>query len=255
MTETITKRRSDAPEGMFALEVAGLRWLADAGPDAVPVVAVVEHDQHHLILTKISRAQPDQKAAEEFGRRLVLTHDSGAPAWGSPPAGHDGPDAWIGALDQRNVIEETWGLMYAEHRVRHPARIAHERGVLDSDDLAEVERFADRLAEGAFDDDTSPARIHGDLWSGNVIPARNGFTLIDPAAHGGHRITDLAMLELFGHPYLETTFAAYEEASAQLPDQWRDLIPLHQVHPLLVHTALFGGSYAHQAMTAIRRHG
>jgi hypothetical protein len=42
-------------------------------------------------------------------------------------------------------------------------------------------------------------RVHGDLWSGNVHIDQDGAPwLVDPAAHGGHRETDLAMLALFG---------------------------------------------------------
>ncbi len=58
-------------------------------------------------------------------------------------------------------------------------------------------------AAGAYDDDRPPARIHGDLWSGNVVFTSLAAVLIDPAAHGGHGLTDLAMLDLFGCPYLE----------------------------------------------------
>ena len=42
-----------------------------------------------------------------------------------------------------------------------------------------------------------PARIHGDLWSGNVMwtadSGQSEAVLIDPAAHGGHREEDLAI--------------------------------------------------------------
>jgi fructosamine-3-kinase len=75
--------------------------------------------------------------------------------------------------------------------------------------------------------------------------------LIDPAAHGGHRETDLAMLALFGCPYLETVLAAYDEASP-LADGWRTRVPLHQLFPLLVHVVLFGRGYAAQAVGAAR---
>jgi fructosamine-3-kinase len=70
---------------------------------------------------------------------------------------------------------------------------------------------------------------------------RAGYVLIDPAAHGGHRITDLAMLALFGAPYLEVILAAYESASRWLPPRWRDLIGLHQLHRLLVHAGVSSG--------------
>ncbi len=73
--------------------------------------------------------------------------------------------------------------------------------------------------------------------------------IIDPAAHGGHRETDLAMLALFGCPHLDAVLAAYDEA-APLAEGWRDRVGLHQLFPLLVHTVLFGGGYARQALRA-----
>ncbi len=97
-----------------------------------------------------------------------------------------------------------------------------------------------------------PARLHGDLWSGNVLWGGDGHVwLIDPAAHGGHRETDLAMLHLFGCAHLDRIVAAYDEA-APLAEGWRARIPLHQLFPLLVHTVLFGGGYGAQAVASAR---
>ena len=96
-----------------------------------------------------------------------------------------------------------------------------------------------------------PARLHGDLWSGNVLWAPDGAWLIDPAAHGGHRETDLAMLALFGCPHLDHVLAAYDE-TAPLADGWRARVPTHQLFPLLVHVVLFGRSYTAQAVAAAR---
>lgn len=97
-----------------------------------------------------------------------------------------------------------------------------------------------------------PARIHGDLWSGNVLwtPARG--VLVDPAAHGGHRETDLAMLALFGAPHLGTIMSAYQQ-EAPLADGWRARVPLHQLHPLLVHVCLYGEPYRRQLLDAATR--
>jgi len=146
----------------------------------------------------------------------------------------------------------TWGRFYAEQRCWPYAEKAYARGGLDRDGLAAVEKACTRIGEGMYDDAAPPARIHGDLWSGNVFMTTAGFVLIDPAAHGGHRITDLAMLALFSAPYLEVTLATYESASTWLPHGWRDLIGLHQLHPLLVHAAIFGGSYGPQAVAISR---
>jgi fructosamine-3-kinase len=75
--------------------------------------------------------------------------------------------------------------------------------------------------------------------------------VIDPAAHGGHAETDLAMLDLFGCAGLGRIVAAYHEVSP-LAAGWQGRVALHQVYPLLVHTCLFGGGYGHQALAAAR---
>ena len=76
--------------------------------------------------------------------------------------------------------------------------------------------------------------------------------LIDPAAHGGHRETDLAMLALFGTPYLEEILRGYQERH-RLRDGWRERVPLHQLHPLATHAAGHGPAYAVALVDAARR--
>ena len=78
-----------------------------------------------------------------------------------------------------------------------------------------------------------------------------GAVLIDPAAHGGHRETDLAMLALFGCPHLERVYDGYQDVHP-LRAGWRDRIALHQLYPLLAHVALFGGGYVAQTVRAGR---
>lgn len=242
------KHDADADPGFFATEAAGLRWLAAAG--GVPVVEVRAVTEHSITLQRLDPTRPTAEGAEDFGRALATTHAAGADAFGAAPPGTNGR-GWIGPLPQWNRPADTWGRFYAEHRVRPFADRALAAGTLDQAGYASIDRVCERLVAGDFDDMAAPARIHGDLWSGNVIPTRRGWTLIDPAAHGGHPVTDLAMLELFGNPLLDRTFAAYAEVAA-LPDGWRETIRLHQLHPLLVHVVLFGGGYTGQAIAAAR---
>lgn len=100
--------------------------------------------------------------------------------------------------------------------------------------------------------DEPPARLHGDLWSGNVVWGHDGAVLVDPAAHGGHRETDLAMLALFGLPHLQRLVDAYDE-ERPLADGWQDRQPLHQLFPVLVHAAMFGSAYGRRAGELARR--
>ncbi len=248
------KARADAPAGFFRCEAAGLAWLRAAG--GARVVDVLDVGEDHLDLVRLSPAPPTADAARAFGRALATTHDAGAPAFGAPPDGWDG-DSFFGPLDAPLPMpsgrHESWGEFLAERRLRPLAASLARARAADDDTLAGLDRLADRLSSGELDDDDTPARLHGDLWSGNVVWTAQGATLVDPAAHGGHRETDLAMLALFGLPFLDEVLAGYQEAHPLRPG-WRGRTGLHQVYPVGVHALLFGGGYAdHLARLVARR--
>jgi fructosamine-3-kinase len=240
-------KRGDGARAAQA-EAAGLRWLADAG--TVPVPAVRGQDASWLVIDRIAAGRATAEAAARFGRGLAGLHAAGAPAFGAPPPG--GPeDAYIGAAPMRNAPASDWPRWYAEHRVLPYLRRAVDDGAILPAEAALVERVCERLPDLAGPAEP-PARLHGDLWSGNVVWGADGNAwLIDPAAHGGHRETDLAMLRLFGCPHLDRVLDAYREA-APLADGWTGRVPLHQLFPLLVHVVLFGRGYAEQALAAAR---
>ncbi|MFR9793115.1 fructosamine kinase family protein [Streptomyces sp. MB22_4] len=240
-------KRGEAP-GAVRAEVAGLRWLAAAG--AVRLPAVLGYDERWMVTERVATGRPDAKAALRFGHDLAALHASGAPGFGAAPPG--GPEeAYIGRAPLRNVPGAEWSGWYAEHRVLPYVRGAVERGTLRPGEAAVFERVCARLPELAGPEEP-PARLHGDLWNGNVLWGADGeVRLIDPAAHGGHRETDLAMLQLFGCPCLEHVLAGYQEA-APLADGWRERVGVHQLFPLLVHAVLFGRGYAEQALTVAR---
>lgn len=244
------KRRAGAPAGFFAVEAAGLRWLAEAAGAAV--AAVRDVGDEHITLDRIAETRADRRSAEEFGRALAVTHAAGAAAFGAPPAGWSG-DGFIGRQVLPMGAKDAWGAFYAELRLLPYATVAHHRGTLDAIGFAAVQRVCDRLTAGEFDDGRAPSRIHGDLWAGNVLYGRSGVVLIDPAAHGGHGQTDLAMLELFGLPELDRVQSSYAEA-AGLPADWRNRTGLHQLHPLLVHAVTHDGSYGVAAGRLARRY-
>jgi len=246
MSETFVKRRADAPPKFFAWEAAGLAWLAEATPDGgVAVAGVREVDRTRITLERIRPATPTHAAAEDFGRSLAATHGRGAAAFGVAPPGWSG-DGWIGRQSLPIGSFDRWGAFYGITRLQPYARAAHAIGNLSDGALRAVDLVCDRLAAGEFDDDDPPARIHGDLWGGNVLYRVDGAVLIDPAAHGGHRLTDLAMLALFGTEHLPRVLAAYAQAARLRPD-WPDLIGLHQLHPLLVHAVTHGAGYGRRA--------
>ena len=248
------KTRSDAAPGEYATEAAGLGWLAQADAVALPgVLAVGEGDgPRFLALEWVDAGRLDAAGEEALGRGLAALHAAGAPDFGAPPPGapapagaHAPPGARaplrIGELSLPNDPAPDWPTFYARSRLEPLVALCLERGTLSASGARAVERVCARIDDlaGAAE---PPARLHGDLWGGNVLAGADGRArLIDPAAYGGHREVDLAMLRLFGAPS-ERVFAAYDEA-APLADGHRERVELWQLFPLLVHAALFGGSY------------
>jgi fructosamine-3-kinase len=236
------KTRAGAVPGEYATEAAGLRWLAE--PDGLPVPAVLGVDDEALVLEWVDEG--GRGDGEALGRGLAVVHAAGAPAFGGERT------LRLGAAELPNEPLESWPAFYAERRLRPLAAQARDQDALSAGGAAVIERVCERLPELAGPPEP-PARLHGDLWSGNVLWDRDGAPwLIDPAAYGGHREVDLAMLRLFGTPG-PAFLAAYQEVSP-LAAGHEERIELWQLLPLLVHAVLFGGSYGAAAERAARRY-
>jgi fructosamine-3-kinase len=180
-------------------------------------------------------------------------HRAGADSFGAlPPGIRRGYIAELALPDGQGW--EYFGPFYARARLEPFAATLREAELLTRQEHGILDLLCEALSacDGAVCGPVeAPSRVHGDLWSGNVLWRRRDAVLIDPSAHGGHREGDLAMLALFGLPFLDEVFEAYEEAWPLAPG-WRDRQPLHQIYPLLVHGVLFGGSYPQAAVSAAR---
>ena len=238
MRSLFVKHRTGAPPGMFRSEAAGLEWLAAAG--AVRIPGVVAAGDEWLALEWVDRGAPDRATDEALGRGLARIHRAGAEAFGAPWPG------FIGTVAVPNDPRPDWPAFLAECRL---IPLAHAAG-LDAETRALLDQVIARLPD-LVGPPEPPARLHGDLWAGNRMTDSAGApVLVDPAAYGGHREVDLAMMLMFGG-FSERVFAAYDEEYPLDPD-WRERVPLNQLIPLLVHAALLGGSYVASVLRTLR---
>jgi fructosamine-3-kinase len=235
-TKTWPERATEpVPDGFFTTEARGLDWIRL--PDGPPVPEVIVALPQMLALEWVQPGEPTARAAEDLGRALGRMHRAGTDHFGAPWPG------FIGALPQDNTLDPgPWGRWFAERRLQPYLEGSTDNGALTGTERDLVEQVINNIER--YGGSEPPSRIHGDLWPGNVLWGADGRGwLVDPAAHGGHRETDLAQLALFGGvPHLDRLLAAYQEESP-LQDGWRQRVPVHQLHLLLVHTALFGSAY------------
>jgi fructosamine-3-kinase len=237
----------EAVAAAFAAEANGLRWIAaaDGGPPVPEVIGVSPEFLVIELLQPLTRERTPAPAARRFGADLARMHAAGAPSFGAPWPGY------IASLPLDNTpLNAEWGSWYAQRRLLPYLRRARDAGAVSRAEVSLVESVIDRIGELAGPPEP-PSRIHGDLWWGNVVWSGGRGWLIDPAAHGGHRETDLAMLDLFSAPELDEILLGYTE-TVPLAEGWLARVPLHQLHPLLVHVCLFGGGYAAQLAAAAR---
>jgi fructosamine-3-kinase len=239
------KARAGAEPDAFTVEAAGLRWLAEAGALRTPAVLAVSEDPPLLVLELIEPGRPARGFDEALGRGLAALHRAAPSGFG---LSHDN---LIARLRQDNAPCERWPEFYWARRLEPMLRRAERAGLGDASLRRDLERLAARLPERCGPAEP-PARLHGDLWSGNLLVDEAGApVLVDPAVYGGHREIDLAMMRLFGG-FEPRAFEAYAEAWPLAPG-WEDRVPLYQIYPLLVHVNLFGAGYLGSVRQALRR--
>ncbi len=231
-----------APADMFAREAEGLQALAATRTLKVPEPYL--WDATFLLMEDLQPAPARPDYWERFGHGLARMHEHIGPAFGFH---HDN---YIGSTPQPNPWTQDGYAFYAEHRLLYQARLAHARGLLSAQEVARVERIAQRLPDWV--PPQPPSLLHGDLWSGNAMTDREGNpALVDPAAYYGWAEADLAMTALFGG-FPERFYRAYLEARPLEPG-WRERFSLYNLYHLLNHLNLFGTGYLPDVQAVLRR--
>ena len=241
--QVFAKTKSSAPPDFFPTEAAGLEWLREASAVAVPEVLAVSGDPPLLVLEWIEPGSADLQTDANLGRELARMHLAGAPSFGREDCRP------LGSRRLPSDPKDSWAEFFAGNRLMPLARLASDADALPESAIRGLETVAGRMDELAPPPER-PSRLHGDLWGGNRLIGEGGVSwLIDPAAFGGHREFDLAMMRLFGG-FGEECYAAYAEV-APLAAGWPERIALHHLAPLTVHAIKFGGPYVGATLEAL----
>ncbi|MCA1802245.1 MAG: fructosamine kinase family protein [Rhodothermaceae bacterium] len=154
-----------------------------------------------------------------------------------------------GSLYQSNTPHKTWASFYSHERLMPQMKAAIDSGLLQPGLARNFDNLFARLGE-IFPDEP-PALLHGDLWGGNYLCDRDGTpVIIDPAVYFGHREMEIAFTKLFGG-YDRAFYTSYNEAWP-LCKGHEQRVDICNLYPLLVHTNLFGSSYAGRVASIIK---
>ncbi len=247
-THCFLKWNSSADPDMFVKEKRGLKLLAAAEtklriPSTLALGKTMD-DTGYLALEYISEGRSTDHSAKDFGRQLAALHKHQAKQYGLD---HDN---FIGKLPQSNQQHKGWVDFFVKERMEPQLRMAADTHKLGSETIAHFKTMYTQLPD-IFPEEPA-SLLHGDLWGGNYFYDGQGrATIFDPAVYHGHREIELAFTHLFGG-FSRDFYQAYKEAYPLQPD-FNNRKDIYNLYPLLVHTNLFGGSYARQVQTIVSR--
>lgn len=241
------KWNTSADPHMFTVEETGLALLQSTDTDLrIPSVLVTgtTNDNIGFLLqefVKEGKAKPNSASA--FGRNLAQLHKKHHDKYGLD---HDN---YIGRLPQSNTWYDSWVQFFIQERMGPQLKMATDSGKLGTNTVAQFESLYKKLPD-IFPDEP-PSLLHGDLWGGNYFFDEGGrATIYDPAVYYGHREIELAFTHLFGG-FPSNFYSSYEE-EYPLQSGFTQRKDIYNLYPLLVHTNLFGGSYARQVKSIVR---
>ena len=214
--------------------------LIDIKKYNIAVPEVYDSSDTHLLMEYIESTTQekhveDKAAAKVLSDLHLLTNDARMYGYYY--------DTTIGPFSQKNEqIQYNWPLFLGQMRILPMARICYDKGYISKELVGKLEVLCQELYKRINMASITPSLLHGDLWRGNILFNMNGATLIDPALSFGDKEMDLAYILMF-NTFGDNFFKSYQDVHTLSKDFYEVKVPLYQIYPLLVHVALYGGSY------------
>ena len=237
------KRNSATCEDMFAAEMDGLATLAEATAFRIPTPLFYGRFGSYSYLVMEYLALEGRVQDVAFATALRGMHEIHQSRYGYHR------DNYIGASAQFNNMHDNWFDFFMQERLERQVRMLTDMG--NGRELQRIWPDFNRACEALFADYQPKASLlHGDLWQGNVGQVGGIPSIYDPACYYGDAETDLAMLELFGHPSNQF-YETYDKGREIAPG--REIRKhCYNLYHILNHANLFGGGYLSQANGLIK---
>lgn len=244
------KWNSDCSSDMFLREAESLEELRKAsdGHLIIPrVFAKKEVDDlpGFLVLEYLEPGYGKGNQDEILGRGLAVIHKFASEKFGFY---HNN---YCGSTLQNNTFIDNWPEFFRDSRLGFLMNMIEKERPLPNDKMILFERLLNKI-DNIVSEDSKPALIHGDLWSGNYMNTVSGPALIDPASYYADREMEFGIITMFGG-FSNRFYSAYNEVFPLLPD-WRERNPLYKLYHVLNHYYLFGGGYLSQALEIARKY-
>jgi len=258
--ESVVMKMADGDAARFMeIEAHGLRRLGETGTVRVPEVHGVVSDDAGAVLVMEHLERRGGRASgvewSTFGTALAAMHAFGGADPGTARRYGDEFDGVLGTTPQENGWCDDWVEFVHTRRLGPMLAALRQRDLLHDAEVLEVSRVIDAL-DRLLIADPHPARLHGDLWSGNALAVEDGIAIIDPAHFVGDPLAELGIMALFGG-FPDSAMAAYHQAAGSgvlgSMERAETRIGVFRLHHLLNHVLIFGRGYADQAMSEARR--
>ncbi len=225
-------------------EAQMLQTLHDKG--GLPTPKVYHASSQVLVMEYIhSDWQMNDAAQADAGTKLARLHKTKGDRYGYTS------DTHIASILQSNAMTDSWADFFINNRLLHMAELAFRNRKIDQDTMHKIDLLASK-AHGIIGQGNRPVLIHGDCWGGNILSDQGEVrAFIDPAIYYADHEMVLAFLTLF-NTVNQSFFASYQKEIDIKPGFFEERRVLYNIYPLLVHTILFGASYARRVSQAIK---
>lgn len=231
--------------GLFNAEAVGLTELKKSN---FVIPRVLYQSETVLVLEYLRQATPRPDYYKNAGRMLAYMHRIFSDSFGFHT------NNFIGLTPQINTQTTSWPEFFWTNRIEYQIHLLEDRNLLSQEMKSLFFKLSKKFEQLLTTEEESitPVLLHGDLWSGNIMPVANGnISVFDPAVYYGHNETDLAMTELFGGFPQEFYQAYFSENKMEKGFQRRQ--PIYKLYHILNHINLFGKSYSEEATLLLRQ--